>query len=67
VGQCALQLVEEVVGKHIVNVINSKEVKATVMETILKNKAMGPELTWGVEKEKLEDEEMVLTARIVNR
>jgi hypothetical protein len=41
---------QEVMGKHIVNVIDFEETKAAAMEIILKNKARGPEVVDRVEK-----------------
>jgi hypothetical protein len=41
------EILQELVGKHILNVIKFEELKATVMEIILKNKARGPEVTNG--------------------
>jgi hypothetical protein len=37
-------------GKHIVNVIDFGEIKATAMEIILKNKVRGPEVVGRVEQ-----------------
>jgi hypothetical protein len=47
---CFFETMQEVVGKHIANTMDFKEIKAAVMKTILKNKARGEMMTGRVEK-----------------
>jgi hypothetical protein len=44
------ETVREVVGKDILPAVNFEEIKATVIETIVKNKARGEEVAGRVEK-----------------